>query len=310
MLFLYVAVGIFGGYVYWKIVESAGIFRDRSDPTKVRGGGIVLLPVILWYLLRGPGSVYNILAWIVLAIGVMGLLDDYRGISGYIKAAVSLVAALLLMWSLGWVVPIRFFGYDLYLPFFNEVFWVLFFVGFVNAFNVIDGKDGVLLMTAIVLLSYLHVLTREIMYLHTAAVAVGLLTWNSPPARLIMGDTGSYVLGIFITSAFILLPNIPVEVKLLALSFPLVDTLTTIVRRLRRGQSIFQADKEHIHHVLYSRFGDRWGLFLIMLINLVSVALAHLYTMYGQWVLVLGFVWWGILSLVAFSGPKLADTLH
>ncbi len=310
MLFLYVAVGIFGGYLYWKVMEGLGIFRDRVNPKKIRGGGMVLLPVILWYLLRMPTAVSTTLAGVVALLGAVGILDDYRGVSGYVKAAFTLVSALLILWSLGWVLPIRVATYEVYVPVLNEIFWTLFFVGFVNAFNVIDGKDGVLLMTAAILLSYLYILTGEVMYLHVAAISVGLLVWNTPPARLIMGDTGSYVLGMLITSAFLLLPHIPLEARLLALSFPLVDTLTTVLRRLRRGQSIFQADREHIHHVLYSRFGDRWGLTAVMLINLVSVGLAHLYLLYGPLVMVPGLIWWILLALLSSVGPQLTDTVH
>ena len=310
MLFLYVAVGIFGGYVYWKVVEGLGTFRDRRDPNKIRGGGMVILPVVLWYLLREPMRIGYVLAAVIGAIGVMGIWDDYRGVSGYVKAALTLIFALIVLWSVGWVLPIRVASYEVYVPVLTEVFWVLFFVGFVNAFNVIDGKDGVLLMTAVILLSYLYILTGEVMYLHVAAVGVGLLVWNTPPARLIMGDTGSYVLGALITTAFMMLPHVPFEARLFALSFPLIDTLTTIVRRLRRRQSIFQADREHIHHVLYSRFGDRWGLAAITLINLVSVGIAHLYLIYGWPFLIVGVLWWIFLSLLSFSGPKLADAIH
>ncbi len=296
--------------MYWKVAEGLGIFKDRRDPNKIRGGGIVLLPVILWYLLGEPGRLGIVLTGTVFLIGIMGVWDDYRGLSGYVKAALTSLSALVILWGLGWVLPVRVLGYDLYVPLLTELLWVLFFVGFVNAFNVIDGKDGVLLMTATVLLSYLYVLTGEKLYLHVAAVSVGLLLWNSPPARLIMGDTGSYTLGLLITAAFMTLPHVPLEAKLLALSFPLVDTLTTIVRRLRRGQSIFQADREHIHHVLYSRFGDRWGLAAITLINLISVGVAHLYLTYGWPFLILGILWWFFLSFLSFSGPKLTDAIH
>jgi len=297
--------------VFWKIAQELGILKDRRQSEKVRGGGIVLLPVILWYVLnRNALPPRDLMASLIGVVALIGLLDDIRGVSGYLKAAVTLAAVLALLWAVGWVIPIRTLNYEFYVPIFNEVFWTLFFVGFVNAFNVIDGEDGVLLITAVILLSYLYILTGRVMYLHVAAVASGLLLWNSPPARLIMGDTGSYILGLLITASFMLLSYIPVEVRLLALSFPFVDTITTIVRRLKRRKSIFTADREHIHHVLYSRLGQRWGLVSVMFINLVSIALAHLTFYFGWWFLALGLVWWFFLSFLAFLGPKLSDPLH
>ncbi|NPA79947.1 MAG: undecaprenyl/decaprenyl-phosphate alpha-N-acetylglucosaminyl 1-phosphate transferase [Thermotogae bacterium] len=298
------AIGIFGGYIYLKLAEGLNLFRDRVSPDKIRGGGVVLLPVILWYLAKSVSGYHNLMAAITVLIAIVGLWDDYRGVSGYVKAGITLLVGLVILWFLGWVIPIRILGYEVYVPIFNEVFWLLFFMGFVNAFNVIDGRDGVLLTTSLILLAYLYLLTADIMYLHVAAVAAGLLVWNTPPARLIMGDVGSYVLGTFITASFLTLSHIPVEARLLALSFPLMDTLTTIARRLSRRQSIFQADTEHIHHVLYSRFGDRRGLLLIMLINLASVGLSALYLKVGPSILPLGLVWWALLAAISFILPK------
>ncbi len=308
MLFLHLAIGVLGGYLYWKTAESLEAFRDRVDPQKIRGGGVVLLPVMLWYLWRFTSRWAEVMTFLVLGFAVMGIVDDYRGISGRVKAVITLLASVVLLWGMGWVVPVRFVNFDVYVPVITEVFWMAFFVGFVNAFNVIDGKDGVLLTTSTVLLTYLYLLTANVMYLHVAAVGVGLLLWNSPPARLIMGDVGSYLLGLFITASFLLLAEVPIVAKLTALSFPLVDTLTTIHRRLSKGVSIFQSDTQHIHHVLCDRLGDRWGLFVVLLVNLLSVSLSYAYLTLGLVILPLIALWWAVL----FSIPVVlrAKGLH
>ena len=84
---------------------------------------------------------------------------------------------------------------------------------------------------------------------------LGFLFHNFPPAKIFMGDTGSLFLG-FMISVFIALLGYKVTtftslvVPIVVLAIPIFDTLFAILRRLLKGQSIAEADKEHFHHQL------------------------------------------------------------
>ncbi len=139
---------------------------------------------------------------------------------------------------------------------------IVFVIGVINAVNMSDGLDG--LAAGIMLLSF-----SAIIYLaleangngtHGAIVAlavvggiIGFLWYNTHPAVVFMGDTGSQFIGFMAAFLSILLtqkinPALNPALPLLLLGLPILDTLTVMVRRIRAGQSPFVADKTHIHH--------------------------------------------------------------
>ncbi|MBR5342703.1 MAG: undecaprenyl/decaprenyl-phosphate alpha-N-acetylglucosaminyl 1-phosphate transferase [Oscillospiraceae bacterium] len=139
---------------------------------------------------------------------------------------------------------------------------LLWLVACTNAVNLIDGLDGLAVgVSALGSLSMLLVALS----LSAPAVAVllaaltgaclGFLPYNRSPAQIFMGDAGSQFLG-FALGALSVMGLLKFHalvsffVPLLALSVPLADTLFAVLRRLRRGQSPFRADRGHIHHRL------------------------------------------------------------
>jgi len=139
------------------------------------------------------------------------------------------------------------------------VFWL---VGLSNAFNLIDGIDGlasgVAFFATSALLAVALFFGNILPSLFTAALAgatLGFLRYNFNPARIFMGDSGSLFLGFTIAAISIhgsakAHAAVAILIPIVALGFPIMDTLLAIARRVYRGLPIPTADREHIHHKL------------------------------------------------------------
>jgi len=283
MLFIPIIYGVFGGYLFWKIFEGISLFKDRSSG-KIRGAGIILLPFLIWSFL---GDWWVLLP--IFTIAIMGIYDDIKGLDGRIKLALTGIISLIFALK---ITPISIFGYNFLAEPFNFLFWFLFFLGFTNAFNVIDGKDGILLSTSIVVFTFLFLISQEKFWIHLAGILTGLLLYNSPPAKVIMGDVGAYTLGFLASWGFFKI-QAPFEAVLLALFFPFMDTNLAFFRRLIKGRNIFERDEEHIHHKVSRRFGDRATLALNFLLNTIGSSMAYFYVLTGEVVfLIFGYSLW------------------
>lgn len=135
---------------------------------------------------------------------------------------------------------------------------VLWFVGMINAVNALDGIDGlaggvVAIAAGVLALHTARYMGQEIgvAYLLAllSAVCVGFLVWNWPPARLIMGDTGSHFLG-FVLAMLSILGGARLATALLVLGIPILDYAYVIYTRLRTGRAAMHYDLGHLQHRL------------------------------------------------------------
>lgn len=200
--------------------------------------------------------------------GGFGLFDDLVGLRARYKLAGQLLAAGLAVFGFGlhWEALAALLGPAAALA---DPLTVLFLVAGVNAINLSDGLDGLaggitaIGLTVVVLAAASH---------GAAAVAVGwiaatalgavlgFLLHNRHPARVFMGDAGSYFLGFLLTALLLLVHPvrervaiINLSIPLMVLALPLFDMSLAIVRRAARGQPIFAPDCDHIHHRLLAR---------------------------------------------------------
>ena len=194
----------------------------------------------------------------------VGLVDDISQISPWVKFAAQVAAASVVVLagiSIGTVrVPIS--GIYIALGWLDFPLTVLYLVVFVNIINLIDGLDGLASgLTAIVAASLFYLVfmrgsfTLALMSLALIAVCLAFLRYNFFPASVFMGDCGSHLLGLAIgiisvggivrTQSFVIL-----LVPLVIAGIPVLDTVSSIIRRLRGHQSIGQADLGHVHHRL------------------------------------------------------------
>jgi UDP-GlcNAc:undecaprenyl-phosphate GlcNAc-1-phosphate transferase len=212
------------------------------------------------------------------ALVVLGVLDDLLDLPAAFKlagqlVAATLVAALGLQLQYFWLpgVGVVALSNDLGL-----VLTVIFLVAFINIVNLVDGLDGLAagvsgIGAAAFLLYALRgggaasslLSSATLLAVITIGLSVGFLVHNWYPARIFMGDTGSMLLGLLLgasgvahvgrsssptTAEFV--ASVPLIVPLIVLAVPVLDTVLTIVRRVRNDQPVTRADLGHLHHAL------------------------------------------------------------
>ena len=210
--------------------------------------------------------------WEVLAGGtvllILGLIDDRRGLDWRLRIGVQTLVAVVMV-LLGWRMSLFIDA-----PLFTGLLSVVWIVGLVNSFNMLDNMDGLSagvaaiaasILAAVMLLGpnpkdpaaggaqlfvggFLLVLVGSLL---------GFLWHNRPPARLFMGDAGSYLIGYLLaigtltaTFAGQSVPRHAILAPLCILAVPIYDTATVIWIRLRQGRSPFVGDKSHFSHRL------------------------------------------------------------
>lgn len=190
-----------------------------------------------------------------------GLLDDLIGLTAWQKL-IGIGGASILAYFAGIRVDVHLLDKLPGWPGLGFVITVLWLVGCTNAFNLIDGMDGLAagvgLVSAVTML--LAALTQNNLPLALATMPLagcllGFLRYNFNRASVFLGDSGSLLIGFLLGcyGAFWSEKSVTLvalTVPLLAVSIPLLDVLISIVRRFLRNRPIFQADRGHIHHKL------------------------------------------------------------
>ena len=285
----------------WGLVDRPGARKIHSTPTPL-GGGLaiwlgVLLPFavgqcLLWAWHADPERFDHWLAdwpagafirphlpglwaqsgdlWLLLGLAtlllVLGLVDDRRGLDWRLRLGMQTLAAIVVVFVRGWklsLVP--------QWPWAAGLLSLLWIVGLVNSFNMLDNMDGLSAgvgtiaagMLAAVMLLVPDPQTRQPhlfvagFLLVVVGALLGFLWHNRPPARIFMGDAGSYFLGFSLATIAMVttyaggdLPRHAILAPVCVFAVPLYDLVTVVAIRLRQGRSPFQADKSHFSHRL------------------------------------------------------------
>ncbi len=207
--------------------------------------------------------------WTLLAGGtvlmILGLLDDRWGLDWRVRLAVQSGVAVVLVcqeWRLSIFLDV---------PLLTGALSVLWIVGLINSFNMLDNMDGLsagvaaiaaAMLAAVMLLAPAPTTNQPQLFvggflLVLVGSLLGFLWHNRPPARLFMGDTGAYLIG-YLLAAITLsatfagddVPSYAILAPLCVLAVPLYDTATVVFIRLRQGRSPFVGDKSHFSHRL------------------------------------------------------------
>ncbi len=208
-------------------------------------------------------------SWIfisVFLVFVVGVLDDYYDIPARIKFFILILSSIFFLFDNMLISHLgTFFGVTLQLEWFALPFTIFAVVGFTNALNFIDGIDGLAATISIIILGtfftvgYLHN-DLFIMYVSGAFIStlLAFLVYNWSPASIFMGDSGSLTLGFVISILAIKsLEYLPAVSVLFIVAIPVLDTFTVMMHRKLNGQSMFSADKCHMHHIFNDFFsGD------------------------------------------------------
>ncbi|NLK19164.1 MAG: undecaprenyl/decaprenyl-phosphate alpha-N-acetylglucosaminyl 1-phosphate transferase [Synergistaceae bacterium] len=234
----------------YQIVDHPGE-RKTHKGIIPRGAGIVIwLGFLIWCLFAaeahpavryiGTGGAMVFLA---------GYRDDMKSLAPLVRLVIHVGAGLVFLLSVE--LPAVHLGVCL--------FWI---TGMTNAYNLIDGANGLCLLMFISACLLSSPLGNTTLFFALAGLAGGVLHWNFPSARTFLGDGGTTLLG-YLFSCFFIYTVAPglgairfVELPfflLLAGGVPGADTLFAIMRRVWGGRSPFSPDRGHIHHILMDR---------------------------------------------------------
>lgn len=266
--------------------------RKAHDKEVSRAGGIaILLSSILALTL--PSIDWSPLTGLLLAsciIFVFGLIDDLLDLHYLWKFVGQFVAAGLAVYSGVCFDALPFVDAAALPPALLSIFTLLFLVMVTNAVNMSDGLDGLaggatfLSLGLVALLSYftqnyaITLLTVAIM----GSIA-GFLRFNTHPATIFMGDSGSQFIG-FMTACLAILTSHEPEINynrilpLLILGLPILDAAYVTVIRVKNGQSPFSADDSHLHHLLV-RLGLKHNEAVAVYYTILLVLLSLAYTL-------------------------------
>jgi UDP-GlcNAc:undecaprenyl-phosphate GlcNAc-1-phosphate transferase len=269
--------------VRFGIVAHPSSDRLHDRPTALLGGlavmaGFVAAIGIVGLKLGLPHHTMPWLAGFALAMCLVGLLDDIVDLQPLHKLILELVAISVLV---GWGPQLDFFPYHP-LNIALTIFWL---VTATNAFNLIDGIDGLAagvgivaaLSIAVVAGLHLHTVTM-VAALALAGALAGFMVFNFPPATVFMGDEGALAVGLVLGVLSIQASHwgegsLPARLAmpLLALMVPLLDTVTVTVTRLATGNPISRRGLDHSHHRL-TRLGVSTRTAAAMLVGLQVIA--------------------------------------
>lgn len=243
---------------------------SHTVPTP-RGGGVAIVMSYLAALVYvyGAGLVdlssFMALLGAGLFIAALGFLDDHGHIAARWRLLGHFVAAIWGLFWLGGFPAIRLFGTEFDLGLIGDVLAAFYLVWLLNLYNFMDGIDGIASVEAItvclsaVLIYALNGFPGLIgLPILLACAVAGFLSWNFPPARIFMGDAGSGFLGV--TLGILSLQAAWISSQLLwawliLLGVFIVDATVTLIRRLVRGDKIYEAHRSHAYQFASRRFG-------------------------------------------------------
>jgi UDP-GlcNAc:undecaprenyl-phosphate GlcNAc-1-phosphate transferase len=237
--------------------------RIHTNPTPRIGGAAMYGAFSLVLLaLLAAGEVGNYDATALLlgagALTLVGFVDDIWGLDARTKFLFQLAAALVAV--VGFDIAIR----GVSVPLVGRVYLegslvgyavtVLWILGMINTVNFADGIDGLagglaVIFSLVLFLVGVAIEQRELPLYACAlgGVALGFLRYNFAPARIFMGDSGSYFLG-FTMALLSVLGSAKLATGLLVMGIWVADVAYSIYRRMRTGTPIEMPDKEHLHH--------------------------------------------------------------
>lgn len=272
----------------WLLLQRNGLRQalpnHRSSHTvpTPQGGGIAIAVVgiaTLCFLSLGTGLMTQFVLLMPLCLAALtGYWDDFHGLSGRWKLGLIALSVLPLVYFTAVTTTMPVTGvafFALLVLLFLGLIWV------VNLTNFMDGINGLaILQTLFMLLTlwwfredFVLLPMMSIWLLCLSAACLAFLPFNFPTAKLFLGDTGSLFLGILMAWILILMLNhangLWVFLTLFAMFW--VDTTVTLIRRLLRRKSIFEAHREHAYQHLAN---ERWhshtkATLFILLINVV-----------------------------------------
>jgi len=304
------------------LYDDLGHFRKSHDHGIPRLGGVAIFVsftiTALLFCVTDRSLPINYLLTACIILFAMGLKDDLAGVHSITKFLIQFIACAILV-TLGDIRITNMYGvfgiYQLsYLLSAGLSIFVILLI--INAFNLIDGIDGLAATTGIIANGTFGALFIYIKQYELAAVSfamtgaiIGFLRFNITPAKIFMGDTGSLLIGLISavmalkfmevnnsgTAGSPVIGSVPSLVVAILIG-PIFDTVRVFILRISSGTSPFTADRNHIHHrMLRLGFNHLQTTIILTSINVLSIATVLLFKNYSESVLIILIV---LVSLV------------
>jgi len=283
------SIGIAVAFVMRWLSHRIGLV-DRPDPTRklhrgdiALGGGLAVLfttglaffvadqyitPLAPWSELAWSNR-WTTLAIACVMITLLGVIDDYRPLSGKAKllGQVAITGFLAFNWHPSGLITMFDWSIDIgTISGLLMMFWLLIAI---NSVNLIDGADGVtgsFGSIASLGVAAVAALTGNLMVCVVAialsAALTAFLFYNRPPASMFLGDAGSMLVGLMLgilACVAVSEPGTPqnILIPLALLGLPLIDSTAAVLRRVLTGRSILTGDRGHLHHLVAAQLASR-----------------------------------------------------
>ncbi|MCB1704407.1 MAG: hypothetical protein KDI17_06065 [Halioglobus sp.] len=266
------------------LVDGPSERKRHQGNVPLTGGIAVFLTILFGTFVLGIAPYTYPMLLIACAVFLIGVFDDVRHIRASARLLLEFASGILLASfggiAIGNVGNLLALG-DIPLLLLTIPLSALAVAGLSNAYNMIDGIDGLAASTIFLPLLVLYLLAEQAAHPMANAVLLMLvplavfLLFNLGPdnrwiPKMFLGDAGSVTLGFLVTASLVYFSQgdnalIKPVTALWLVTLPLMDMLATMLRRARRGHSLVRADRSHLHHTLMDRgFGRRQTLLLMM----------------------------------------------
>ncbi len=311
----YTLTGLLRRYALAKHLMDVPNERSSHSVPTPRGGGVSIVVtflvglIFLWATHFLGNKVFFALFGAGVLVAIIGFIDDHGHIAARWRLLGHFSAASWLVFWLGGLPPLLLFGFSVDPGWIGYVLTVVALVWLLNLYNFMDGIDGIagieaLSSTLVSGLLFLFIFAnQEIASLNLLmfSAVTGFLIWNFPPAKIFMGDAGSGFLGLMLGA--MALYSIHIEavmlwVWLILLGVFIVDATFTLLRRLLRGEKIYEAHRSHAYQYASRKYGSHR-------VVTVSVLLINLFWLAPWSTLVALGVIDGVLGLVIAYAPLL-----
>lgn len=278
----------------WRLFDKPDVRKHHTAITPSLGGIGIFAGMMISFLLFTPAESimgFHTIAAAVFVLFFTGFFDDLTDLPARLKLIIQAAAAVVVMYS-----GLRLNTLNGFMGIHElNIFWQYALTGFVilfltNAYNFIDGLDGLAATIGLIIFSVFTILfyvqheySWMMLCLSVMGGLVSFLYFNFNPARIFMGDTGSLVVGFLIACSTIKLMSLWFVSPLISFGpsltvatlFILIFDLSRVVFiRLSNGMSPFKADRSHLHHMICrQQFGHRGGTLLMAAFNVMFIVL-------------------------------------
>ncbi|MCE5035503.1 glycosyltransferase family 4 protein [Staphylococcus haemolyticus] len=249
--------------IKFDLVDRPNFRKVHTKPVSVLGGTVILLSFLIGIWLGHPiEREVKPLVMGAIVMYLVGLIDDIYDLKPILKLIGQIVAASIVAFYGITIDFISFpMGPTIHFGILSIPITIIWIVAITNAINLIDGLDGLasgVSAIGLITIAFIAILQANVFIIMICSVLIGsllgFLCFNFHPAKIFLGDSGALLIGFIIGFLSLLgfknITFISLFFPIVILAVPFIDTLFAMIRRMRNGQHIMQADKSHLHHKL------------------------------------------------------------